>query len=86
MSKRQKLLGQIRNNPKNVRLEHLLKLMTDYEFSYRKTADAYYFYHEKLKNEPNIPRVAIPHGGENKVKKFYVLSCLDAIETLESLE
>ena len=87
MSQESELLEKIRNNPKDVHLAELVKLMEYHGFKKRRTKDAYYFYHEKLSNEPVIPRAAIPHGRrENKVKHFYIKICLDAIEKLLTLK
>lgn len=85
MSSREKLEARIRNNPSNVSLEDLIKLMKLYDFMPKKTTEGYMFYHDALRGRQRIriPSVANPHGkAENKVKKCYVLNCLEAIDVL----
>ena len=83
MSSREKLEVRIRNNPRDVSLDDLLQLMSDYKFRRKETAEGYMFFHDALRGRCEIPRVANPHGRrENKVKKSYVLQCLAAIDVL----
>ena len=83
MSLRDKLETQIRNNPVDVSLEDLVKLMELCGFRAKKTKEGFMFYHDDLRGKHQIPRVANPHGKrENKVKKSYVLLCLSTIDTL----
>ena len=84
MSSRDKIETQIRNNPSDVSLEDLIKLMKLYGFRPKKTTEGYMFYHEALRGRHQIPMVANPHGkSENKVKKSYVKNCLEAIDALK---
>jgi hypothetical protein len=83
MSLTDKIEAKIRNNPCDVSLEDLIKLMELYGFRAKKTREGYMFYHSALRGKHQIPRVANPHGkGERKVKKSYVLICLEAIDVL----
>lgn len=81
MSKWDKLLEKVKSGPNNVTIEELVILMKHYGFTHKKTSHGYLFKHEKLLNKI-LPHVAAPHGRENKVKRAYVESCLEAIELL----
>lgn len=85
MSKKEDLLARIRAGKKNVKIEHILKLMTSYGFTCKDTRHGYLFFHEKLKGII-MPHVSRPHGRENKVLVKYVDECLNAIEQLLELE
>ena len=87
MSLGDRLESEIRNNPKDVSLDNLIKLMGLYGFKPKKTKEGYMFYHDGLRGRHQIPRVANPHGkAENKVKKSYVELCLAAIDVLKEEE
>ncbi len=71
----------MKDGPKSVTIDDLLTVMCGFGFSERRTSDSYYFYHERLVGK-KLPRAAIPHGGERKVKKPYIDDCVEAIELL----
>lgn len=81
MSQKEKLYQSIKDAPRNVRIDDLVKLMESFDFTLKKTKEGYIFPHPKLKGKL-LPRVAKPHGREKKVKLPYVLLCLEAIEKL----
>ncbi len=83
MSKPEKKLQKVKEGPGNVTIDEILALMRAFGFEERRTSDGYIFYHERLIGVM-LPRVAIPHGGEKKVKKPYITMCIDAIEILLS--
>lgn len=83
MSSREKLENQIRNNPLDVSLADLKKLMELSGFRVKETKEGCMFFHDLLRGQKQIPSVAKPHGkgkSESKVKKCYVHLCLKAID------
>ena len=76
MSKIQKLIDGMRNNPRAVRFEDLDKVMTRHGFASRQFGTSHVTYTKSAKRAT----VAKPHGNSNLVKVVYVLQCLEAIQ------
>lgn len=82
MSQKEKLLNKIRNAPRNVRIEELVRLMEYYGFTAKLSSkECYFFINPKLVGKI-LPRVPIPHGRENKVLRVYVEKCLEALNMI----
>ncbi|MEI6126443.1 MAG: hypothetical protein WCQ99_07820 [Pseudomonadota bacterium] len=83
MSQKEKLLKKIKNSPRNVRIEELVRLMEYYGFVAKLSSkEGYFFTTPKLVGKI-LPRSApIPHGRENKVLRVYVEKCLEAINMI----
>ena len=78
MSKRDKLLQNIRNNPKNVRFETIQKIMLDYGFIETQPSggSSHYTYHR------GIYRITITR--DIPVNKIYIKKTLEIIDKLEA--
>jgi predicted RNA binding protein YcfA (HicA-like mRNA interferase family) len=77
LSKQEKLLQQIRNNPKNVRFETIQKILINYGFTESKPrgGSSHYTYHK------GIYRVTLPKN--NPVNSIYIKLVLNIIDKLE---
>lgn len=75
-----KILRKIKENPKNVTVTELIKLMELIGFSYRRGSKNHYiFYYQSF-----TIGVAPPHPGKH-IKPIYVRECLKAInEVIEN--
>ena len=78
MSKQEKLLQQIRNNPKNVRFETIRKILFDYAFieTTPKSGSSHYTYHR------GIYRITVPKN--NPVNSVYIKQIIKIIDNLEA--
>ena len=78
MSKRDKLLQNIRNNPKNVKFEIIQKIMLGYDFTETQPSggSSHYTYHN------GIYRITIPK--DIPVNKIYVKKAIEIIDKLEA--
>ena len=78
MSKQDKLLQKIRNNPKNVRFETIQKILLSYDFT--ETApgggSSHYTYHR------GIYRITVPKN--NPVNQIYIKQAIKIIDKLEA--
>lgn len=77
MSKYQKLLEQIKNNPKNVNFETIKKLLTKLGYGYRNSGGSHYVF-----NKDNYPTITIPYN--KPIKAVYVKQVIRLIEELEN--
>ena len=73
MTRREKELERIRNNPTNVRFEDLDRLLRSYGFERRPPRGSHYFYKKKGCRPISIPR-------HKPVKTVYVKRALALIE------
>ena len=78
MSKQDKLLQKIRNNPTNVRFETIQKIMLSYGFTETKPGggSSHYTYHK------GIYRITIPK--DIPVNKIYIKKAIQIIDKLEA--
>ena len=78
LSKQDKLLDKIRNNPKNVRFETVQKILLSYGFSETapKGGSSHYTYHK------GIYRVTVPK--DNPVNATYIKQAIIIIDKLEA--
>ena len=78
MSKRDKLLQSIRNNPTNVRFETIQKIMLSYKFTETQPSggSSHYTYHR------GIYRITIPKA--IPVNKIYIKKAIEIIDKLEA--
>ena len=78
MSKRDKLLQNIRNNPKNVRFEIIQKIMLSHDFTETQPGggSSHYTYHN------GIYRITIPK--DIPVNKIYIKRAIEIIDKLEA--
>jgi hypothetical protein len=76
LSKKNKRLQAVRNNPKNVRFETLQRIMFDYGFSETSPSggSSHYTYHK------GVHRITIPK--DNPVNKIYVKRVIEIIDML----
>ncbi len=80
MSKREKLLKKIRNNPTNVKFETLQKLLLDYGFEERKPRGGSSHYTYTLKNYIlTVPK-------HKPVNKAYVKQFIKIIDEIDSTQ
>jgi len=78
LSKQDKLLQKIRNNPTNVKFETIQKIMLSYEFKETKPkgGSSHYTYHK------GIYRITIPR--DIPVNKIYIKKAIEIIDKLEA--
>ncbi|MCE2928484.1 MAG: type II toxin-antitoxin system HicA family toxin [Candidatus Caenarcaniphilales bacterium] len=77
VEKYRKLLSQVKENPKNVTVTELIKLMELIGFSFRRGSKNHYIFYYQSKTIC----VAPPHPGKH-IKPVYVKECLKAIEEI----
>lgn len=78
MSKRKKRLERIRQNPNNVSLEDLRKVLDDYGFEYRQTVGSHYTFTVKINGEDKL--LVVPY--RRPVKLIYVKKALKLIDQI----
>ncbi len=78
MSKRQKRLQRIRQNPKNVSLDDLRSVLEDYGFEYQRTVGSHYTFSYMLSGETKI--FVVPF--ERPVKAIYVKRAIKLIDQI----
>ena len=80
MSKKEKMLQSIRNNPRNVRFEAIQSILLSYGFSETQPSggSSHYTYHR------GIYRITIPK--DNPVNKIYIKKAIEIIDKLEAEE
>ena len=78
MSKQDKLLKKIRNNPKNVRFETIQKILLSYEFTETQPGggSSHYTFHR------GIYRITVPK--DNPVNQIYIKQVIKIIDKLEA--
>lgn len=77
MSRHEKLLEKIRNNPKNISFETIDNILTRVGFIKRGTGGSHFIYtHPKLEQPINIPY-------NKPIKAIYIKRAISAIEELE---
>ena len=78
MSKQDKLLDGIRNNPKNVRFETIQKVLLNHGFSETspRGGSSHYTYHR------GMYRVTVPK--ENPVNAIYIKKAINILDRLEA--
>ncbi|MDQ2784469.1 MAG: type II toxin-antitoxin system HicA family toxin [Chloroflexota bacterium] len=85
MTKQEKRETTIRNNPKQVRFAdlHALLKAADFDDGQPGRGGSHHTYNHP--DYPDIVTVPIPHGGNNHVKRPYVLDALKAIDTVRAI-
>ncbi len=79
MSKKEKLLYQIQNNAKDVRIEQIEKLLDYYGFIKRHNGGSHaVFIHERINRNIVIPV-------HKPIREIYIKKALEAIKYIESL-
>ena len=78
MSKRQKRLDRIRQNPKNVSLENLRRVLEDYGFEYKRTVGSHYTFCYTVGGETKLFTVPF----KRPVKTVYVRRALKLIDLI----
>ncbi|MEP7291952.1 MAG: type II toxin-antitoxin system HicA family toxin [Chloroflexota bacterium] len=78
MSKREKRLQKLRQNPKNVSFEDLQQVLADYGFEQVRTAGSHHTFILVLGNRNW--RLTIPF--QRPIKQAYVMQALEAIEQI----
>jgi predicted RNA binding protein YcfA (HicA-like mRNA interferase family) len=78
LSKRQKRLERIRQNPHNVSLEALRQVLEDYGFEYRQTVGSHYTFGYKLSGQTKL--FVVPF--KRPVKMVYVKRAVKLIDAL----
>jgi len=78
MSKRDKLLQEMHNNPRDIRFETIQKVLTNHGFSETSpgSGSSHYTYHK------DIYRITVPKS--NPVNQIYIKQILRILEKLES--
>jgi len=78
LSKQDKLVQTIRNNPKNVRFETIQKILLSYDFTETspKSGSSHYTYHK------GIYRITIPKN--RPVNQTYIKQAINIIDKLEA--
>ena len=82
MSKWQKLLDRIRNNPANVRFDDLAKVCDYYFGEPRQTSGSHRVYRTPWQGDP---RINIQNSKGGKAKYYQVIQVLEAIDKLEAM-
>ena len=82
MSKWQKLLDRIRNNPANVRFDDLAKVCDYYFGEPRQTSGSHRVYRTPWQGDP---RINIQNSKGGKAKHYQVIQVLEAIDKLEAM-
>jgi hypothetical protein len=77
MSKQDKLLAKIRNNPKNIKFETIQKILLNYGFTETKPGggSSHYTYHK------GIYRITVPK--DKPVNQIYIKQMIKIIDKLE---
>jgi len=77
LSKKDKSLQRIRNNPKNIRFEEIRKLLLNYDFNETapRGGSSHYTYHK------GIYRITVPKN--NPVNTIYIKQVITIIDALE---
>ncbi|MBZ0299848.1 MAG: type II toxin-antitoxin system HicA family toxin [Anaerolineae bacterium] len=78
MSKRQKRLERLRQNPNNVSLSDLQRVLEDYGFLHRKTTGSHYSYTYELGEETHL--FVVPF--RRPVKPIYIKQALKIIDRI----
>ena len=78
MSKRQKRLERIRQNPNNVSLADLQRVLEDYGFEYRKTVGSHYTFTYVINDETRL--FVVPF--KRPIKPIYVKQALRIIDQI----
>lgn len=78
MSRRQKRLERIRQNPNNVSLADLQTVLEDYDFEYRRTSGSHYTFTYELGGETRLFTVPF----RRPVKPVYVKQALRIIDQI----
>ena len=78
MSKRQKRLQKIRQNPKDVSFDELNQLLKDYDFELRRVTGSHHIFEYTLKEERL--KFVLPLG--KPIKPYYVREALKLIDLM----
>ena len=73
MSKKDKLLKTIKNNPKDVSFNDLKKLLENYGYQANNTGGSHWVFRKQGAHEEVVPR-------KNPVKPYYVIRALKSID------
>jgi predicted RNA binding protein YcfA (HicA-like mRNA interferase family) len=79
MTKREKRLQKLRQNPKNVSFDDLRKVLDDYGFELVRSSGSHHSFNITIASEPRL--LVIPYS--RPVKAVYVQVALSLIELLE---
>lgn len=82
MSKRQKRLARIRQNPNNVSLEDLRKVLEDYGFEYKQTVGSHYTFSVVIGTTTKL--LVVPF--RRPIKVAYIKKALKLIDEIIGLE
>lgn len=78
MSKRRKRLERIRQNPNNVSLDNLRRVLEDYGFEYRQTVGSHYTFSYELSGQTKL--FVVPF--RRPVKPVYVKRAIKLIDEI----
>jgi predicted RNA binding protein YcfA (HicA-like mRNA interferase family) len=82
MSKREKRLEKIRQNPKDVSFEELRQVLEDHGFTLESVAGSHHNFKRRVKTETF--KITIPY--HKPIKSFYVKQAIKAIDAILALE
>lgn len=82
MSKRQKRLARIRQNPQNVSLDDLRRVLEDYGFEYKQTVGSHYTFSVVIGERTKL--LVVPF--RRPIKAVYVKKALKMIDEIIELE
>ena len=82
MSKREKRLQKLRQNPKNVSLAQLRQVLEDYGFTLKRISGSHHFFEAQI--DEQVWKLTIPRAVP--IKLAYVKQSLAAIDEIRALE
>ena len=85
MTKREKRLQKMRNNPKAVRFNDLLSVLDDYEFNVGDARGSHYVVSHPDYSAIEAFSIVRPHGKRKQVAAVYVKKVLAAIDAVIEL-
>lgn len=82
MTKREKRLQKIRQNPRNVRYEDLVTVMEDYGFTLRESGGSHVFADCAIDDTVWTVTLVRPHGNKKHVNQTYVKRAIKALDEI----